>query len=311
MPSALAPTARYWEESVAQARAAAAARTLEEAGHLPHVPGERAGYVMWTDGVADVHLEYRDREGNPRILTDDTAYLPTAKSCPDCAPGSYEQAKMVQAWADVLNRGGWWATVWTPERHCHSVGGVVHTSLRRGVSVRIPQEPRRATAEAYHVTTYEALGGYYISQYTQAEAQSILKAAHRRGLLVARSAGGTLTVPRIGGTRVVLEPVTAASSARAASVKPTVEAVCAVLRDEGWSDSYGAALVVQEGDEVLVISQWEDTESGEKGEREMERHHDRIMRYAAALEKRWAVRRVRKGSVLIPGASFVGGLRVS
>lgn len=311
MPSALATTAPYWEEAVAQERAAAVARTLEQAGHLPHIPGERAGYVLRTDGVADVHLEYRDREGHYGILTPDTYHRYGAESCPDCATGHYEQARAVEDWNNALSLAGWWASLWKPERRHHSVGGTVHTSWRRGVSVRTPQEPRRATAEEYHVITYDALGGYRTARYTRAQAQSMITAAHRRGMLVARSADGTLTVPRLGGTRVVLKPLTPGSSVHTAPKKPTVDEVCAVLRDEEWGDFYGAALITQEGEEVLVVSQWEDTEGGEKGEREMQRHHDTIMRYAAALEKRWTVRRIRRGSALILGASFVGALRVS
>ncbi|EST18064.1 hypothetical protein [Streptomyces roseochromogenus] len=310
MPSALTTTAPYWEESVARERAAAVARTLEEAGHLPHIPGERAGYRLWTDGVADVHLEYRDREGCPRILTPATAHRYSAESCPDCAPGHYEQSRAVQDWVNALNLAGWWASPWEPEWHNHSVGGTVHRSQRRGASVSIPMEPRRATAAEYAVATYEALGGYFVSRYTQAQAQRMLTAAHRRGLLVSGLDGGTLTVPRLGGTRVVLKPLTAETAASLPRTAPTVDAVCAVLRDEEWGDFYGAALVIREGDEVLVVAQWEDTEPGEKGEREMQRHHDTMLRYAAALEKRWAVRRVRRGSVLVPGASFVGALRV-
>ncbi|MEU2426939.1 hypothetical protein ABZ619_39005 [Streptomyces sp. NPDC007851] len=310
MPSALAPTAPYWEEAVAEARAAAVARTLEKAGHLPHVPGERAGYRLWTNGVAHVFLEYRDREGHYGILTNDTAYRWGARECPDCAPGQYEQARTVRAWDVALDRAGWRARLWTPERRHHSVGGTVHTSLRCGVTARIPLEPRRATAGEYLVRTHEALGGYFESRYTQDQAQSTLNAAHRRGFLVTLSSDGMFTVPRHGGTRIELRPVTAAMRGHAA-LKPSVEAVCAVLRDEEWGDYYGAPLVYREGDEVIVAAQWEDADGGEKGERAMQRHHDTMERYAGALEKRWQVQRVRRGSVLIPGARFVGALRIS
>ena len=311
MPTALAPTAPYWEEAVAEARAAAATRTLDESNLLPHVPGKRAGYVLRTNGVADVLLEYRDQEGRYGIVTNDTAYRYGAEDCPDCGRGQYEQEKTVQEWANALDRAGWWVQVWTPERRHHSVHGTVHTSLRCGVTVEIPREPRRATAGEYLARSYEALGGYYESRYTQAQAQSLLKAAHRRGFLVARSGTGVLTVPRYGGTRVELRPVTTAVRSSMVAVAPSVEAVCAVLRDEGWGDYYGAALVTREGDEVLVAAQWEDAAGGDEGERVMQRHHDTMLRYAGALEKRWKVRRVRRGSVLIPGASFVGALRIS
>ncbi|MFD4320538.1 hypothetical protein [Streptomyces sp. NPDC058548] len=145
MPTALAPTAPYWEEAVAGARAAAVARTLEEANLLPHMPGDRAGYVLRTNGVADVLLEYRDPGWRYGIVTHGTAHRYGAVDCPDCGRGQYEQERMVREWVNVLDRAGWWAREWTPERRHHAVGGVLHTSLRCGVTVEIPREPRRAT----------------------------------------------------------------------------------------------------------------------------------------------------------------------
>ncbi|MEU6618928.1 hypothetical protein [Streptomyces parvus] len=312
MPTALAPTAHYWEEAVAEARAVAVTRTLEEANLLPHVPGERAGYVLRTNGVADVLLEYRDPDGRHGIVTNSTAHRYGAQDCPDCGRGQYAQEQTTREWANTLNLAGWRAREWSPERRHHSVRGAVHTSLRCGVTVEIPQEPRRATAAEYLVKTHETHGGYGTSRYTQAQAQSLLTAAHRRGFLVARSHAGMITVRRHGGTRVELLPVTTAGGrANAAAEVPSVDAVCAVLRSEEWSDSYGAALVTREGDEVLVAAQWEDVTGGDEGERVMQRHHDTMLRYASALEERWKVHRVRRGSVLIPGARFVGALRIS
>lgn len=321
--TALALSAPYWEETVAQERTAAVARSLIEAGYLPHIEGERAGWHRtWTDGNGTVHLEYRTADGRNSVLDRDDAWKADAQACADCAEGDFAQRHAVADWATALEAAGWQAHTWESRPYIHAYGPYSrHASCRRGVSIDVPRESRTATSDQYAVTVTEADGRQRHTRYTREQAQSILSGAHRRGLLVGRSANGLMTIRRPSGSTLVLEVAAPGHVARSAPAMVTVDEVCGVLRAAGWSDAYADALITQEGDDVRITAQKTGSTPAERISSAC-RVHEEMRRYAVALHDAGLVVHTKsytgqdpadpfEGKHYVQRYSYTGELRVS